>query len=200
LFFNVQTLNDSHFYVYQDDTSANFLDFDDTYLPVVLSDNDDFNFESSTNTPLFNPSKRPTFRFKKTRLSNIITPIRNVVAVQKPLHYDNSMKKYYKFLLAFFKKLPRNPVLNRKSTKYVTYLLVYFLLTHDLEFFSTQLTKFLNNTPRRFQLKLLRYLTLLNRREYRSVFYHCNIHGVYFKISGKFGGVGGSKKMKKHFV
>jgi len=96
--------------------------------------------------------------------------------------------------------MPSNKLFYKKSNKFLAYLLLYFFTTHDLHFFASQLAKFLQNTPKRFQLKLIRCFALLNTNKYSSIFKVFDLQGVYFKVSGKFGGIGGSKKLRRTLV
>lgn len=150
-------------------------------------------FMSHCRTPRFNKFKK--LKFFNNHFVNLPTTI-----LSKKLKTNKAIKRHYRILIEFFRKFPRNTVLNKRSTKIFAYILVYFFLTHDLHLFMTQLTSFLQNTPRRYQLKLVRFLTLLNQSHYNHIFSYNGINGIYFKISGKFGGPGGSKKMRKHFV
>lgn len=123
-----------------------------------------------------------------------------IVIINKVLRFRPKLRKYYKIICRFFKKAPFNSTTGRKSRKFLPYLLLLFLITHNLNLFLQNLTKFLQNTPRRFQLKIIRLFVLLNQQQYRSLFRVFGVSGLYFRVSGKFSGIGGSKKMRKKVV
>ena len=127
-------------------------------------------------------------------------PVNKITIIQNKYKSNIKFRKHYKFLKQFFKQMPSNNLFYKKSNKFLAYLLLYFFTTHDLHFFTNQLTKFLQNTPKRFQLKLIRCFALLNTNKYKSIFKAFDLQGVYFRVSGKFGGIGGSKKLRRTLV
>lgn len=124
----------------------------------------------------------------------------NMIVLQKSFGKQMRVKKYFKLLQRFFLRMPFNKTTKQKSASYLTHLVLYFFLTHDLQFFIKKIVTFLQNSPRRFQFKLIRFLNLLNQSHFKNLFNCFFISGLYFKISGKFGGMGGSKKLRKKIV
>lgn len=139
-------------------------------------------------------------KLHKHIFKNSISSIEETVVLSKTIKIAGAIKKYYKILCKFFKKLPYNRILKKKPNKYISYLFIYFFITHDLHFFLQKLVTFLQNTNRRYQFTFVRLVKLLNQKYFLSLFNFFKIGGVYFKVSGKFGGAGGSKKLKKHAV
>jgi len=136
----------------------------------------------------------------KSNFFNLNTGFNKVILLNKVISTDKSINRYYKLLYKFFSKTPYNLTTKQKTQKFLTYLLLYFLLTHDLYFFLKKMVNFLQNTSRRFQFKIVRSFVLLNQSHNKLLFDYFRVSGLYFRVSGKFGGVGGAKKMKKKIV
>ena len=113
---------------------------------------------------------------------------------------SSRVRKYFSFVRKFFNRVSFNKASKQKTPIFLTYLVLYFFLTHDLYFFCKKLTSFLQKTDRRYQFKVVRHFRLFNRFIRLGLFNYFGISGVYFRISGKFGGVGGSKKLRKTVV
>lgn len=173
--------------MYESDIEEDYI-YDD-YNNIDMVHN--YNHQDIINNPLLSGSLLKNKVFNNIFLSN------NTIFIQKNIKSDKKAKKYHKMLYSFFSKLPRHPFLKKKPKKFLSYLLLYFLITHDLHFFLKKFVAYLQNVPRRFQYKIIRSFTLLNQPHYKNIFNYFKISGVYFTISGKFGGLGGSKKMKK---
>jgi len=139
-------------------------------------------------------------KINKSVFGNKLLYCNCVTILHKNFTTKTKVKKFYKMLYKFFKKLPNNRFVKQKSTKFLSHLLVYFFITHDLHFFVYKLSIFLQNTSRRLQFKLVRYFVLLNQSRFSNMFSFFKVSGLYFKVSGKFGGAGGSKKLKKKIV
>ena len=142
-----------------------------------------------------NVIKMQKCNFFKTNLVS-----KDIFILRKNAVIRPKLKKYYKLFYKFFSKLPFNKTLHQKSGKFMARLLIYFFLTHDLFFFLKKLVNFLKNTPRKYQLKIVRFFKLINQHYFRNAFIYFGVSGLYFSVSGKFGGVGGSKKLKKKLV
>jgi len=139
-------------------------------------------------------------RLKKSYFRNNLSTCQNFNVLFKTVQSSTFIQKSFNAIFKIFLKAGYNKTTKQKSPIYLTYLFVYFLLTHDLDLFLKKIVIFLQNTDRQFQFKLVRIFKLFNQPHFKSIFRFFKVSGLYFKISGKFGGVGGSKKLRKNVV
>lgn len=174
----------------------------------VNSDDDHhFNFSGESNVgSCLNPAVSDIFNytnsllFKKRDFVNISNKFQKVVVVSKIIPNLIKTKRYFFFIRRFFSKISFNKTAKQRTPIFLTYLVLYFFLTHDLYFFCKKLTSFLQKTERRYQFKVVRHFKLFNKFTRLGILDYFGVSGVYFRISGKFGGVGGSKKLRKTVV
>lgn len=137
---------------------------------------------------------------KKSLFFNLHNNFKKVAIIRKTVFGKLGSKKYFTSIRSFFQRMPFNKTSKQRSSTFFTYLILYFLITHDLYFFSKKLTVFLQKTDRRFQFKIVRQFRLFNQFAKSGLFNYFCVSGLYFRVSGKFGGVGGSKKLRKTMV
>ena len=182
-----------------EDTSV--LDFDE-FDTIGNNYCDEFCFSKPLEDDIFFADNyRSEFFFcRKRNFFNPYSDFNKVTVIRKSIKKRSKINKYFLFLRNFFSRVSFNKTTKQKTPIFLTYLLLYFLITHDLYFFCKKLTNFLQKTDRRFQFKIVRHFKLLNRFAKLGLFSYFGVSGVYFRVSGKFGGVGGSKKLRKTLV
>lgn len=111
------------------------------------------------------------------------------------------MKRAYRRFVRAFRHVPNKVLLDKNSVynsaKYMAYVLVYFLITQDINRFLLKVVAFLQNTKRSIQVQLFHAFLFFSKPYLSDAVMQYGLGGVYFKVSGKVGSSGGEKKYKK---